>query len=57
MHFGDIKINLTDQTFNVIAGEIKYQINSFLQDNGTSHRFNTNVRYDNAIGIEWSNNN
>jgi hypothetical protein len=55
IHFSNIKINFTDQIFNVIAEEIKYQINSFLQDNVTTHRFNTHVRYDNAIGIEWSN--
>jgi hypothetical protein len=52
MHFGHIKINLTDQTFNVITEEIKYQINSFLQDNGTPHRFDTNTRFDNVISIE-----
>jgi hypothetical protein len=57
MHFGEIKINLTDQTFNVIAEEIKYQINSFLQDCGTPHRFNHNTRYDNAINIVWTNGN
>jgi hypothetical protein len=32
MHFEEIKINLTGQTFNAIAEEIKFQINSFLQD-------------------------
>jgi hypothetical protein len=41
IHIGHIKINLTDQTFDAIREEIKYQINSFLEENNIPHRFDT----------------